>query len=189
MEAHKFASYDDILSAKSDVVAEIVDGQLTTMPRPSPRHSRAQSVLGVELGGPFDKGSGGPGGWIFLDEPELWLCTEAGPKGNYLVPDLAAWKKERFVHDESKNGIEVPPDWVCEILSPATIRHDRIIKMPKYAHFEIPFVWLIDPIAKTLEVFVLEEGKWIIHGGYSDADTIQAPPFDSHEFSLKALWL
>lgn len=190
MEAKKYATYEDILSAPANVIAEIIDGQLITMPRPSPKHSRAQSALGGELFPPFDKGSGGgPGGWIFLDEPELWLSTEAGPRGNYLVPDIAGWRRDRFAHDESKNGIEVPPDWVCEVLSPATASHDRIVKMPKYAEFNIPFVWLIDPIAKSLEVFVLIKGKWQVEAGFSGEDTVRAVPFDAHEFSLKDLWL
>src|SRR5262249_18078856 len=55
------------------MVAEILDGELHTMSRPARPHTRAASRLGIEIGGPFDAGRGGPGGWVILDEPELHL--------------------------------------------------------------------------------------------------------------------
>lgn len=190
MEARKYATYEDLLSCPDDVTAEIIMGQLYTHPRPSPKHSMSQSALGIELGAPFQKKSGGgPGGWIFLDEPELWLSEGAGPRGNYLVPDIAAWKRERFEHDESKNGITVPPDWVCEVLSPATMTHDRIKKMPVYASFGIPYLWLVDPNAKLLEAFVLKDGFWVLTNSYAHEDKVKAPPFEAWEFDLSNLWL
>lgn len=65
------------------LVAELLNGELVTSPRPLPHHARAASSLGAELYGPFDRGRGGPGGWIILDEPELHLHEEV------LVPDIA----------------------------------------------------------------------------------------------------
>jgi hypothetical protein len=72
------------------LIAEILHGVLVTQPRPASRHALASSVLGIELGGPFQRGKGGPGGWILLDEPELHL------HGDVLVPDLAGWRRERM---------------------------------------------------------------------------------------------
>ena len=72
-------------------VAEIVDGTLYTHPRPAPPHAVASSRLGFDLGGPFDRGRGGPGGWWIIDEPELHLGEDI------LVPDLAGWRRDRMV--------------------------------------------------------------------------------------------
>ena len=55
------------------MVAEVIDGELHLNPRPGAPHASAASVLGMDLGGPFHRGRGGPGGWILLDEPELHL--------------------------------------------------------------------------------------------------------------------
>ena len=55
---------------------------------------------------------------------------------------------------------EVIPDWLCEILSPSTASKDREIKMPLYAHYGVPFAWLVDPMAWTLEAYKLEAGAW-----------------------------
>ena len=75
--------------------------------------------LGYEMGGPFDRGRGGPGGWIFLIEPELHL----GP--HVVVPDIAGWRRERLTPFPTTAFIDTPPDWVCEVLSPSTQRIDR----------------------------------------------------------------
>src|SRR5438045_1519466 len=60
------ATYDDLLRVAPPLVAEILDGDLYTSPRPAPRHTRARSSLGGMLLPPFDMGRGGPGGWIIL---------------------------------------------------------------------------------------------------------------------------
>src|SRR2546423_15702791 len=88
--AKKWATYEDVLAAPPNKVAEVINGDLYTSPRPSMLHSRAASVLGEELGPPFGRGRGGPGGWVILDEPELHLGRQI------LVPDLAAWRRERL---------------------------------------------------------------------------------------------
>ena len=65
------ATYADLEAVPPHLVAEILHGKLVTHPRPAPRHSIAAASVTMELGGPFQKGRGGPGGWIFMAEPEL----------------------------------------------------------------------------------------------------------------------
>lgn len=61
--AFKQATYEDLLRLLEYLVAEILDGELHTQPRPTPKHALVSSVLGGELIQPFHKGAGGPGGW------------------------------------------------------------------------------------------------------------------------------
>ena len=84
------ATYEDLLRVPEHFVAEIIDGDLHTSPRPAPRHADASSGLGGVLRNPFDRGRGGPGGWRILDEPELHLGEDV------LVPDLAGWRRTRM---------------------------------------------------------------------------------------------
>src|SRR4051812_47488973 len=107
--AKKPATYDDLCQVPDEYIAQIIDGELIALPRPAPRHSRASSVLGVRLGGPFDQGDGGPGGWWIIDEPELHL----GP--DVLVPDLAGWRRERMPQFPETAFFAIAPDWVCEV--------------------------------------------------------------------------
>lgn len=177
------ATYDDILGLPENLVGEILHGQLHTHPRPAPKHARAYSALGFSLGGPFDRGVGGPGGWWILDEPELHLG------GDILVPDIAGWRRERMPTLPESAWFELAPDWVCEILSPATASTDRALKMPLYAREGIPHLWLVDPDVRMLEVYRLEgDRRWLLLATLKDDDPVSQPPFDAITFPLDSLW-
>ena len=180
--ARNFATYEDLFDLPDHLVGEIIHGQLVTHPRPAPKHAVASSAIGDELVSPFQKGRGGPGGWWILDEPELHL----GP--HILVPDLAGWRRERLPTMPESAYFTLSPDWVCEVLSPGTARVDRADKMPIYAAQEVPFLWLIDPAPRTLEVFVLREGRWSLEHVYKEDDEVRAAPFDAISFPLGVLW-
>lgn len=183
-EAKKFATYEDLLKVPNHLLAEIIAGELITSPRPGPRHARASSILGSDLTGPFDKGRGGPGGWWILDEPEIHL------QGDVLVPDLAGWKKEIVpVLSTSKHYFEIAPQWICEVLSPSTAGIDRVKKLPIYLREKVDHVWLIDPVAKTLEIYQRNQNTWILLNSFVGNDTVRAAPFDAIEMDLGALWL
>jgi Uma2 family endonuclease len=176
------ATYQDVLDAPPHMVAELIGGALHPHPRPSPRHATASSHLGGELYGPFDKGSGGPGGWWILDEPELHLGADV------LVPDLAGWRRERMPAPPEGAAFTQAPDWVCEILSPATGKLDRTEKRDRYGAASIGHLWLVDPEARTLEAFVLRDGAWVLSASLKDDDEVRLAPFDAVAFSLTALW-
>ena len=175
------ATYEDLLAAPAHLVAELINGALITNPRPASRHALASSVLGSELVGPFHRGKGGPGGWILLDEPELHL------HGDVLVPDLAGWRRARMPELPDAPAFELAPDWVCEVLSPSTAAVDRAEKMPIYARERVPHLWLVDPLARTLEAFRLEE-NWMLLGTWRDDARIRGAPFAELELELAGLW-
>src|SRR3972149_4563963 len=134
------ATYDDLLRVPDHRVAEIVDGDLHVSPRPASRQALAKSVLGWELGAPFDRGRGGPGGWWILFEPELHLGQDV------LVPDLAGWRRARVASMPDAPWIDVAPDWVCEVISPSTESIDRGRKLRIYAREAVAHLWLVNPI-------------------------------------------
>jgi Uma2 family endonuclease len=176
------ATYADIEALPPNIVGEIIDGELMTHPRPSPRHGVAASALGVKLGDAFQLGSNGPRGWIFIDEPELHL-------GSYvLVPDIAGWRRERLNLAPDAAFIEIAPDWLCEVLSASTERRDRTVKMRVYAEAGIRHLWLIDPRLQILEAFELHDGRWAKAGAWNSRDEARAPPFEAVSISLADLW-
>lgn len=179
----KPATYADLFDLGTGIVGEIIAGRLVTHPRPAPKHSRAYSSLGRRVGGPFDDGLGGPGGWWILDEPELHLAS-----GNILVPDLAGWRRERMPKLPETAWFELAPDWVCEILSPSTARIDRAEKLPIYANAGVAHAWLVDPDARTLEVFANQSGKWLLLDVLENDAPVAQPPFDAVSFPLDSLW-
>jgi Uma2 family endonuclease len=175
--------WERLCALPSNAVGEIVAGELYASPRPAAAHSRAASRLGGQLDGPFDRGAGGPGGWIILDEPELHLGSDV------LVPDLAGWRRERlpFLGEET-TAFELSPDWICEVLSPSTSSLDRVRKMPVYAREGVHFAWLLDPIQRTLEVFELQAQRWQAIGSWEGDVLVRAVPFDAVELDLSSLW-
>ena len=87
--------------------------------RPVQRHHLAlaattASEIGNDLGPPFGRGRGGPGGWWLLDEPELHFQLDV------VVPDLAGWRRERLPSIPDEAALTLRPDWVCEVLSTVT---------------------------------------------------------------------
>lgn len=184
--AARRATYEDLLAVPDTKIAQIVDGELIVQPRPAGPHAAVTSVLGAELGAPFQRGRGGPGGWILLDEPELHLG------GDILVPDLAGWRRTRMPEVPSAPFFTLAPDWVCEVLSPSTARLDRIRKLPAYARERIPHAWIIDADARTLEVLKLEGERWTIVGVHAPEGRgptpVRAEPFEAIELDLSCLW-
>lgn len=178
------AVYEDLFALPENTTGQIIDGELIATPRPSRRHALAATVLGSRVTSSYYLGGGsGPGGWIILMEPEIRLGD------NFVVPDLSGWKRERFPPDEEENWISVPPDWVCDVLSPNTHRVDKIQKMPLYARHGVRHLWLVDPGAKTLDAFRLESGRWVVLGTFAEADIVRAEPFEELEIDLEHLWL
>lgn len=180
--ARRKPSYQDILDAPAHAMAQIVAGSLHVHPRPAGPHAAVASALGEELGPPFKRGRGGPGGWILLDEPELHLGEDI------LVPDLAGWRRERMAAVPDEPFFTLSPDWVCEVLSPSTAKLDRADKLPIYARESGSFAWLVDPLARTLEVLRREGDRWLLLGTFRDDARVHAHPFDAIELDLSVLW-
>jgi len=180
--AKKLATYDDVRRAPEHLVAQLIDGELITQPRPALRHARSGSALHYGLFGPFDGGVDGPGGWIILFEPELHL----GP--HVLVPDIAGWRRERMSELPDEPYTSVAPDFCCEILSPSTAKLDRGKKVPIYAEHGVGHVWLIDPAMRTLELLSLDGESYRLLATYGGDDVIEAPPFDAIRLALTPLW-
>lgn len=119
----KLATYADLLALPEDTKGEVLAGELVLSPSPLPRHSTVQRAAGRFLGGPFhdDDGRGGPGGWWIFVEVDVAL----GPH-DIVRPDLSGWRRERLPRPAEMRPIDVPPDWVCEVLSPSTAGRDRV---------------------------------------------------------------
>ena len=172
------ATYQDVLDAPAHQVAEIINGTLHTHPRPAPTHGEASSNLGFELGPPFGRGRGGPGGWRIHFEPELHLGDEI------LVPDLAGWRRERMPELPDTAYFTLAPDWACEVLSASTRRVDLQEKRPAYAREGVAYLWLVDPADRTLEAFELRGGEWVLIACAKGDEPVSVRPFDAITFSL-----
>jgi Uma2 family endonuclease len=177
----KGATYDDLRDVPDHFVAEMFDGDLYAFPRPALPHANAASTLLSEIHSSFHHK--GPEGWVILFEPELHFGLDV------LVPDLAGWRRARLPNVPPDAYLTLPPDWICEVLSASTEALDRGKKLRIYAREGVEHVWLVDPLARTLEAMSLEVGKWVQRGRYDGEAKIRAAPFDAIELELGALWI
>lgn len=186
LQSHRKATYADIEALAPHLTGEILAGELHVSPRPAMPHTEASSILGAMLTRPFRFGLGGPGGWRILDEPELSLATD--PDYDPVVPDLAGWRLEAMPERLESAQVHTVPQWVCEVISPSSVRKDRFLKLPFYARAGVGHAWLVDPLNETLEVFALDAGTWRVVGLYQGDATVRAEPFDAVDLCLTWLW-
>jgi len=182
LPAQRKSTYQDLLEVPDTKVAELICGDLVVSPRPSIAHARATSVLGGLVGGPFDYGGGGPGGWVLLDEPELHFGEDV------LVPDLAGWRRQRMPVAPQAAFISLAPDWICEVISPSTEKLDRADKLLIYAREQVHHVWLVNPLSRTLEAYALDGAHWSLLHTFAGNIKARVPPFDLIEIDLTLLW-
>ncbi len=182
---HK-ATYDDLLKVPDTMVAEIIDGELYATPRPASPHALAASGVGSNVFGRFHRPRNGPeepGGWWILFEPEVHL----GP--DVVVPDIAGWGREKMPVLPNVTAFEQAPDWVCEVVSPTTAGIDRVRKMRIYARESVGHLWLVEALAKTLEVYRLQGGQWLVASTHAGSEHVRAEPFAAVELDIARWWL
>ena len=177
----KGATYEDLCRVPDRFIAEILDGDLYASPRPALPHARAASVLIARLGAAFDLDDK-PGGWIMLFAPELRFGNDV------LVPGIAGWRRERLPSLPDVAYLTLAPDWICEVVSPATETIDRGQKLRIYTREGVAFAWLVDPLRQSLEVLAFESGNLERIEGHHGSVRVRARPFDAIELELSALW-
>ena len=177
----KGATYDDLRDVPDRFVAEMFDGDLYATPRPALPHANAAGALFAEIHQSFHRKT--PDGWVILYEPELHFGSDV------LVPDVAGWRRERLPSVPADAYLTLAPDWICEVLSLSTVALDRGKKLRIYAREGVRHVWLVDPIARTLEALSLDSGTWKQLATYEGEAKVRVAPFDAIERELGALWL
>jgi Uma2 family endonuclease len=168
--AHKFWTYADLKHTPDDGRRyEILDGELIVTPSPSIPHQRAVLELGVAL----------HRWWKAVGVAEVLVSPVDVILSwtRVVIPDLVLVRRDRM-HLVTHRAIEGAPDLVVEVLSPSTARRDRTRKLRLYRNVGIPEYWIVDPIAKTIEVLALGDGEYCLDGEYGIGDRLRSVTFD-----------
>jgi Uma2 family endonuclease len=158
---------------------EIHDGELSVTPAPNPTHQRLLGALYKLLDAHIAARAVGE---VILSPLDVILSDTT-----IVQPDLVYLDLTRSSAVSSR-GIEGPPTLAIEILSPATARIDRDRKLRLYARHGVPYYWIVDPVAQTLEAFVLGPGGYILAARVAGDATVDLPPFGGLALPLSALW-
>ncbi len=175
MEAFKLSTIADLLESPQERV-ELIGGEIVRRPMARAEHGVVQHRAGVELS-PFDRRSG-PGGWWIITEVSVAYELHQCP-----CHDLAGWRKER-VPDRPRGIMELPPDWVCEIVSPGHERKDTLTLFLLLERHRVPYYWLIWPEDRTLVAWGLDGDHYRVIATHTEPVPARIPPFDEIELDL-----
>lgn len=156
---------------------ELIGGEAFCMsPAPSVRH---QAVVGRLFGQLLQDFQGKPCE-PFVAPVDVRLSTK-----DVVQPDILV------ICDQSKildSHIEGPPDLVVEVISPSSVRHDRIRKLRLYAEHGVREYWLVQPYPAMIEVLELAGEHYRVAGAYTDAETLRSPTFTGLEIDLSTVF-
>ena len=98
-----------------------------------------------------------------------------------VEPDISVVCDARKLDDIGCKGA---PDLVMEILSPTTQRHDRVTKFNLYQQAGVREYWIVDPAGKSVQVFVLDDGRYIAKDFGTAKDTVKVNVLDDCAIDL-----
>jgi Uma2 family endonuclease len=84
-------------------------------------------------------------------------------------------------------SIELPPDWVSEIISPGHEKNDTVRIPLLLRRHRVPWYWIIAPEERTLIVHALDDGNWRVVATLTDWDRARVPPFEAVDLDLGAM--
>jgi Uma2 family endonuclease len=179
MEAHKLKTLHHLLASPEERV-ELINGEIVRRPMARGEHGIVQIHAGNELGS-FTRITG-PGGWWILSEVSVSYEAHQCPSH-----DLAGWRKERMP-ERPRGVIDLPPDWVCEIVSPGHERKDTLTLFLLLQRHRVPFYWLIWPEDRTLIAHQLDGENYRVIATISAPEPgearVRIPPFAAAEIDL-----
>jgi Uma2 family endonuclease len=102
---------------------------------------------------------------------------------NVMQPDLVFILHERL-HIVVDDEIHGAPDLLVEVLSPSTSKNDKIRKKAVYERFGVSEYWIIDPVHRYIDQFLLDDGAYKLHATYAEGDTVHSPLLPCAEVSI-----
>lgn len=99
---------------------------------------------------------------VFIDTIDVYLDEE-----NRVIPDLSVLCDKTNFTDRGYEGI---PRLIVEVISPSSIKRDRIEKKALYERMQVSYYWLIDLKNKSLEIYNLVDGVYVLEDVYTEYD-------------------
>ena len=157
---------------------EIIEGELFVSPAPNWGHQDSLGGLHLILRPWVDQRRIGK---VFFAPFDVILSPKT-----VVQPDLVYIDRESLKN--LRNGLEGPPTLAVEFLSPSTARVDRVKKLNAFARHGVPYYWLVDHRAQTLEAYRLVDGAYSVEWKGQDEEIFRPALFPDLEIALAQLW-
>ena len=165
---------EEVDSLEIDERYELIDGEIYVMASPL----RAHQQISVELLRQLSN-------FLFRKTCKVYCAPFAVylNNDNYtkVEPDIVVVCDKSKLTDKGCNGA---PDLIIEILSPSSLRRDKITKFNKYLDAGVREYWIIEPESKIASVYLLKNGEYFAKS-YSETDTISVNVLDGCHIELK----
>jgi Uma2 family endonuclease len=176
-----YYTYADYLAWEEDARYEIINGEAYMMAAPSRIHQEISMALSAMLYAYLE----GKPRKVYAAPFSVRLFPTADLRDDTVVePDIAVVCDLSKLDDRGCNGA---PDFIIEIISPATVRQDRIIKFNKYLEAGVREYWIVDPGEKIVMAYTLKDGQYTA-ANYDDSGPAPVKLFPGCEIDLKALF-
>ena len=185
LDLTKKYTYADYLTWQFDEMVELIRGKVFRMsPAPNRRHQEISSQLHILIGSFLRKNPC----QIFAAPFDVRLpLPPQKQKSNKIdtvvQPDITVVCDLSKLDDQGCNGA---PDWVIEILSPATSKKDLTEKFDIYQHAGVREYWVVYPFEQIVSIFQLDEsGKYqLIRTPFVKGEKIPSGIFSDLEIDL-----
>ena len=179
MTARTVLTYADYAAMPDDGRRyELWDGELSVMPAPGTKHQGFVRDLLVVLYEHVKRGRLG----VLFPSPIDCILSDT----TVLQPDIVFIETGRSAI-VTERGIEGAPALVVEILSSSTVRTDRTIKAGLYARHGVPWYWIVDPVASTIEAFTLRGRAYQLAKRLDATVRGTLPPFEDLVIDVREL--
>lgn len=158
---------------------ELHEGELSVTPAPSPQHQRVLRNLNEIV---WQHVKARALGEVFFAPIDCILSETT-----IVQPDLVYLDTARL-SAVSARGVEGPPTLVVEILSPTTALIDRSAKRQLYARHGVPYYWIVDSEARTIEAYRLSGNSYTLATQASGSQPASLPPFLELALVPASLW-
>ena len=132
---------------------EVIDGQVYMMFRPNMSHQRIAKNI-TEM---FDRYLDGKTCEAIIEQ-DVFLTDDIN-----IIPDVMIVCNPDIIEDDGIHGV---PDLIVEILSKSTARRDKSTKFFLYEKFGVREYWIVDPLNKSVEVYINNDGKFTLDNVY-----------------------
>ncbi|WP_010531735.1 Uma2 family endonuclease [Lentibacillus jeotgali] len=167
-------TYDDYASIDDGNRYELVDGQLELMsPAPSVTHQLISAQMQKRITESCESD------YIILDAPIDVILAD----NEVRQPDLVLIHRKRL-NILRNRGVIGPPDLVVEILSPSTLKRDKIDKLNMYANFRIPEYWIVEPKTGILEQYSLHDAQYTLIDVFQEDEHVTSPGIPCISFTM-----
>lgn len=172
-------TYDDYASIDDGNRYELVNGQLELMsPAPTVTHQMISFQMQKDIAKSCESD------YIILNAPiDVILANN-----EVRQPDLLLIHRERM-NIINNRGIIGPPDLVVEILSPSTLKRDKIDKLNTYANFHIPEYWIVEPKTGILEQYSLHEEQYDLVNIFQKDEQVTSPHIPCISFTMTEIMI